>query len=146
MLMVFLMNFLWVMERHPLNQYNEQRMPQVSIVFMYAYRVYSDTATETTDLYDVVQVCWLVASKWRNIGLVLGLNYSQLRRIEKESGSIEDCLIGMLTLWLQKNYNTEKYGEPSWELLAAAVADPAGGNNPALAKDIIHGHGGNAKD
>ena len=48
----------------------------------------------------------------------------------------------MLTLWLNRNYNTERFGEPSWELLASAVGHRAGGNNPALAMEITKTHRG----
>ena len=75
-------------------------------------------------------------ARWKHIGLALRLNPSQLKKIEKENRDLEDCVTEMATLWLQKSYNTERFGEPSWELLAAAVADPAGGNNPALGEEI----------
>ena len=55
---------------------------------------------------------------------------------------MDDCLIEMLTLWLNKNYNTERFGNPSWELLASAVKDHAGGNNAALAEKITQTYGG----
>ena len=76
------------------------------------------------------------ATRWKHIGLALRLNPSQLKKIEKENRDLEDCVTEMVTLWLQKNYNTERFGEPSWELLAAAVGDPAGGNDPALVEEI----------
>ena len=75
-------------------------------------------------------------ARWKHIGLALRLNPSQLNTIGRGNGDVEDCLTEMLTLWLQKNYNTERFGEPSWELLARAVGHPAGGNNSALAEDI----------
>ena len=56
--------------------------------------------------------------------------------IEEEKKGLEDNLIEVLTLWLNKNYDTERLGEPTWELLARAVGHRAGGNNPALAQKI----------
>ena len=79
-------------------------------------------------------------ARWKDIGLALRLNPSQLNTIGRGNGDVEDCLTEMLTLWLQKNYNTERFGEPSWELLVAAVGDPAGGDNPTLAEQIAHGN------
>ena len=79
---------------------------------------------------------WPVTARWRHIGLALRLNPDQLDVIEKDNRDSSDCLTKMLTLWLKKNYNTERFGEPSWELLAAAVGDPAGGNNPALGEKM----------
>ena len=80
--------------------------------------------------------------KWKDIGLSLRLNPIQLKKIEKENSDLNHCLTEMLTLWLKGNYDTERFGEPSWELLARAVSDSGGGNNPALAEDIMRRHGG----
>ena len=81
--------------------------------------------------------------RWKDIGLaLLRLDPSKLDVIEMENKKLEECLTKVLTLWLKKTYNTEKFGEPSWKLLADAVSDPAGGNNPALALKITKKHGG----
>ena len=78
-----------------------------------------------------------VTQRWKHIGLALGLDPNELKKIERENrDNLEDCLTEALTLWLNKAYKYEIFGEPSWELLAGAVADPAGGNNPALAEEI----------
>ena len=69
-------------------------------------------------------------------------SWSELKKIERENRDLEGCLTEVLTLWLKGNYNSERFGEPSWELLARAVADPAGGNNPALAEEITRQYGG----
>ena len=81
-----------------------------------------------------------VAERWRHIGLALRLDPDQVKRIKKENSDLEDCLTEVLTLWLQKNYNTERFGEPSWEMLARVVGHPAGGNNSALAEEISRRH------
>ena len=84
-----------------------------------------------------------VTARWKRIGLALRLNPSELKRIKRENrDNLEDCLTEVLTLWLKKAYNTERFGEPSWELLARAMAHPAGGNNPALAEEIAKNNGG----
>ena len=70
------------------------------------------------------------------MGLALRLDPNQLDVIEKQNSDLEDSLTKVLTLWLNKNYNTKRFGEPSWELLAKAVAHRAGGSNPALAEEI----------
>ena len=75
-------------------------------------------------------------ARWRDIGLALRLNPTHLNTIEAERRKLQDCLTEMLTMWLNKNYNTERFGEPSWELLARAVGHRDGGDNPALAEDI----------
>ena len=77
-----------------------------------------------------------VTDRWKHIGLALRLDPDELKRIETERRDPEDCLTDALHLWLKGNYDTKRFGEPSWELLARAVADPSGGNNPALAEEI----------
>ena len=95
------------------------------------------------DLFDVKSELEPVAARWKSIGLALRLDPSELKKIEKDNrDSVEDCLTEALTLWLNKAYNTERFGEPSWELLARAVGHPAGGNNPALAEQIAMKYGG----
>ena len=78
-----------------------------------------------------------VVARWKDIGLALRLDLSELDEIESDNTQSSDCLTRVLTLWLKKAYNTERFGEPSWELLARAVVDPAGGNNPTLAEPNI---------
>ena len=95
------------------------------------------------DLFDVKSKLAPVTARWKHIGLALRLDPSELKKIEKDNrDSVEDCLTEVLTLWLNKAYKYERFGEPSWELLARAVAHPAGGNNPALAEEIAKKHGG----
>ena len=85
-----------------------------------------------------------MAYRWKHIGRALRLDQGQLKKIEKENrDDLDDCLSETLSLWLNKNYNTEKFGNPTWELLAEAVSHRAGGNNPALSDDISMKHGGN---
>ena len=81
-----------------------------------------------------------VTVRWKHIGLALRLDPGQLNVIEAETSNLDDRLTAMLTLWLNRNYNTERFGKPSWELLALAVGHRAGGNNHALAKDITERH------
>ena len=78
-----------------------------------------------------------LASNWKDLGLALGIKYSTLKTIGLENLQIpKDCLGNMLQAWLQQQYDTKKFGQPSWELLCKAVEHSAGGNNPALAGSI----------
>ena len=94
------------------------------------------------DLFDVNSELQPVAARWKHFGLALRLNPDKLDEIEKDNRDSGDCLTKVLTLWLKKNYNTERFGEPSWELLARAAGNPAGGNDSALAAKIAERHGG----
>ena len=77
-----------------------------------------------------------VASRWRDIGLVLGISDSKLEVIEEKQLDAYDSLTDMLRLWLKKVHNVEKYGVPSWQSLREAVKSPVGGRDPAHAEEI----------
>ena len=83
-----------------------------------------------------------VTARWKDIGLALRLNPAQLSKIEEDHGKADNRLTEVLHLWLKKAYNTERFGEPSWMLLARAVGHPAGGNDWALAENIARKYGG----
>jgi len=83
-----------------------------------------------------------VFAKWKAIGLGLRLQAGLLERIEVEHSSPRGCMVGVLTRWLRGNYNTERFGWPSWRLLLNAVAHPAAGDNLALALEIARKHPG----
>ena len=87
------------------------------------------------DLFDVL-VLVPITDRWKHIGLALRLDPDLLDVIERDHRRCEDRLTEVLTLWLKGNYNTERFGEPSWEMLAEAVGHRSGGNNPALAQKI----------
>ena len=98
-------------------------------------------STGINDIFDVIDKLGPVTHRWKQVGLALRLDPNKLYVIEKENKQLEDCLDKALTLWLKMCYNTERFGDPSWLLLAKAVDHPAGGNNRALA-EIIRGKGG----
>ena len=77
-----------------------------------------------------------MAGRWKQLGLALRLNPTVLERIKKDEDSVEDRLYSVLTQWLNKAYNVQRFGQPSWQVLATAVRHPAGGNNQALADTI----------
>ena len=93
--------------------------------------------TGIDDLFIVSSELLPVAHRWKSIGLALKLDPNLLERIKaKRNINVDENLSDTLTEWLQKAYNTTRFGDPSWKLLVKAVAHPAGGNNPALAQQI----------
>ena len=98
--------------------------------------------TDTSDLFDVHCELLNVASQWKALGLALRLDPDTLDTVEADCRDVSSCLRKALTLWLKKAYNTKKFGPPSWKLLVAAVAHPAGGNNRALAEQIAGKYNG----
>ena len=82
-----------------------------------------------------------VTARWKEVGLALRLKRNQLDVIEKERrGQMDECLTEVLTLWLNRVYDTEQYGEPSWKLLANAVGHPVGGKDSELSREIASKH------
>ena len=92
------------------------------------------------DFFTVYTELRSVAYKWREIGLALRLHPHTLEKISYyyTCKCVDDRLIEMLTVWLNKAYNT---AQPSWTLVVAAVAHPAGGDNRALAEHIANKYG-----
>ena len=93
-------------------------------------------------MFDVMSELIDVIVRWKHIGQAFRLRPAQLDIIESDHTNPEDCLREILALWLKWEYNTERFGKPSWKLLAYAVHHRAGGNNPALAQMIIKKHEG----
>ena len=99
------------------------------------------------DCYDVKSELLGVAAKWRGIGGGLRLRAAVLDTIQKANqGDPEECLSQVVLEWLRKNYNTERFGEPTWQWLVEVVAMPAGGNNNDLAAKIASQHQGELGD
>ena len=94
------------------------------------------------DLFTVNSELLPVAHEWENIGLALRLQPHVLSAIESNRTDVEGRLRNVLTKWLNKTYNSARFGDPTWQLLVAAVAHPAGGNNPALAQHITRTYNG----
>ena len=81
------------------------------------------------------------SAKWMSIGIALRLDHNILDGIQaKNSGDPQACLSSMVTEWLKRNYNVEKFGEPTWQWLVDVVGDPAGGAHMALARKIARRH------
>ena len=96
--------------------------------------------TGEDDLPDIIEELTDVAASWKNIGIRLRIRHNRLEAIQGDNPL--DCLRQMLAIWLQKNYNVEQFGEPTWAKLVEAVSHPAGGETPALAIEIARRHGG----
>ena len=93
------------------------------------------------DLFDVQSELITVAANWKSIGIALRLRPDLLERTEtKYCSDPLKCLSDIVMEWLMRNYNVERFGEPTWQHLVEAVGHPAGGANMALARDIARRH------
>ena len=103
------------------------------------------TSIDEDDLYEIMKELTAgpsLASKLQPIGLALGLRQSTLDDIQHGSFDLDSQLRKMVIEWLRKNYDVERFGEPTWKRLAEAVGDRAGGGNMALAYTIAENHYG----
>ena len=95
------------------------------------------------DTYDVYSEVVDLAGRWSNMCLALRLPPTDRNKIETAYSSNPDkCLEEVIVKWLQKCYNYQKFGSPTWKMLVKAVGDQAGGNNSALAETIAKKHPG----
>lgn len=56
------------------------------------------------------------------------------------SHDIDQAFDKILLGWLKQQYNTVKYGLPTWKRLVEAIDHSAGGSNHALAMKIAASH------
>ena len=99
-------------------------------------------STDINDLFDVHYELLNVAHNWRAVGRALRLHPDLLNRIGADHSDVTSSLEGVLTEWLKREYDTSRFGLPSWGLLVSAVAHPAGGKDHALAGQIAERHNG----
>ena len=96
------------------------------------------------DLLDVLEEMMPVVNSWKAIGRGLRIDSGHLEMIQKDNlGNSKECLSEMLTCWLKRNYNVERFGEPTWQAVVKVVARPAAGDNCALALGIAEKHPSN---
>ena len=98
--------------------------------------------TGEDDLRDVKRALTTLNARWKDIGIGVGLKSGQLNNL----GNPDECLFHVITNWLKRNYNTEKFGPPTWRRLVEVVADESGGNDRALAGKIAREHPTEIKD
>ena len=64
-----------------------------------------------------------VVTKWRSLGLALGLYFSTLEVIEYDNqGQVDKCMTEMLDAWLRRKDHVVEC--PSWRTLAEALSQP----------------------
>ena len=79
--------------------------------------------TEEDDWNVVIDECASLASKWQQLSAFLGLKISLIDSIKNDyPGDGLGCWNEALKQWITQNYNTEKFGKPSWRTLLKAVA------------------------
>lgn len=80
--------------------------------------------TEDDDWNFACQALKPLAAKWKEVALRLGLAAHQIDEIEGNNPrNTTACLDDALQVWISQNYNTSKFGAPSWRTLCAAIKD-----------------------
>ena len=95
------------------------------------------------DIDEVMDEVISVAESWQKILILLHLPSLVKSTIAATNPTDPSaCLRTVIVLWLQREYDVEQYGPPSWRALVEAVADPAGGNDIHLAESIADKYSG----
>jgi hypothetical protein len=87
------------------------------------------------EVLDIKSMCFA-------LGRSLRLRNDNLEAIRKKypDHDTEQALNDVLLVWLNKEYNVERFGPPTWRMLVEAVNKKSGGNNYELAKQIALNH------
>ena len=91
------------------------------------------------DFADIVEAVESLAADWDKLAIKLHVKNDNIKVIRKDNpGDSQGCLHDALALWLKENYNTERFGHPSWRTLVEAVVKM----DNALACKIANEHRG----
>ena len=76
------------------------------------------------DLTDVLIALDPASSKWRSIGLQLGMNYPTLEIIEVDNRSTKDRFVAMCTQWLVTSSSPRSWSDLARALSSLSVGEP----------------------
>ena len=79
--------------------------------------------SDEDDWNDIIIACSSLAPKWQQLSGFLGLSIKTIRAIRESypndsAASWNEALMQ----WVLQEYNTEKYGSPSWKSLLKAIS------------------------
>ena len=70
----------------------------------------------------MVEAVDTLAAVWDKFALKLHLKFDDIEVIKKDNpGDSRACLTKAMSQWLKENYNTARFGVPSWRTLVTAV-------------------------
>jgi hypothetical protein len=71
----------------------------------------------------VIIGCASLAAKWKHLSGFIGLPNTVIDQIQCDHpNDSSSCWNEALKQWIKQNYNTEKFGKPSWKTLLGAIA------------------------
>ena len=94
--------------------------------------------TEPWDLPNVHRALIGIQHHWECTATQLGLPQTTVETAKHiyHDHDPKRCLKYVLDEWLKGNYDTQQLGHPSWRKVCEVTAEPAGGDNRALALEI----------
>ena len=60
-------------------------------------------------------------TKWKTLGIYLGLSYNTLKAIKEDNGNVESCLFECMAAWLEGKDKVKEKGGRTWASLATAL-------------------------
>lgn len=91
------------------------------------------------DFADVKEAVMHLAADWQKLAIHLLLRRNDIEVIRRNNlGDSQACLNDTMALWLEDNYNTARFGRPSWRALVKVVMKM----DKALAQEIANQHRG----
>ena len=85
-------------------------------------------------MFDTVET---LSANWEVLATKLRIQQHTVEAIkENHRGNVYVCLIKMLEQWLKLNYDYQKYGRPSWRVIAKSVQRM----DPGLFEEIARDH------
>ena len=79
-------------------------------------------STEEGEWNVVVMETKSLAAEWDQISIYLGLPFDLIKGIKSVAGDCYQHWSEALHQWIRQNYNTKKFGDPSWRTLLKAIA------------------------
>ena len=93
------------------------------------------------DSFNIIKELSQVVVNFLQLGDALRIKRNALEIVESlYKDDPNEGLREVIQLWLKWCYGIERYGPPTWRMLAEAVAHPCGGANCAVAKRIAKEH------
>ena len=72
---------------------------------------------------DVIIACGSLAAKWKQLSGFMGLSFKTIKEIQRDNdGDSNASWNDALMQWILQDYNTKKYGLPSWRRLLKIIS------------------------
>ena len=107
---------------------------------LFSIKFSSFVTVDEDDRDDILKELKNVLARHREIGSRLHLKDDQLNIIDQKNPVAARAMEAVIVQWLKKNYNTARFGLPTWKALVDAVSNPFGGNDKAEAERIASKH------